>query len=319
MSSDVTLLLHTDRHAVAAVFRQLFARLQPRLSNYCGEHAIKRHDHAQKIVATALPAQLPALMTDIVDSNRWVSISMDYTLASGALLDLSIHCNGQHYEHEWWVRLYGYLWIEFELKYIVPPQEGGVQRPPVATHPAFPGQRFTDTEELFFRIVGLTTTSLSVSLVHHAWLEHNNFVVSPLKCALAYHQKATDFVRDLAFGYVHYNREMLLPEQLVLTNGSWVVGQSPLDCPPSRRPMKDGNDVIEETLLTKLDDDRVRRLVTLPDAVALPLIHQAVQDTAGVRWYDFGDRGTVVSTGDPQVWLWPFYQALLERVVQHLG
>jgi hypothetical protein len=71
-------------------------------------------------------------------------------------------------------------------------------------------------------------------------------------------------------------------------------------------------------LLNVLNDALVRRLVTLPDAVALPLIQQAVQDTAGVRWYDFGDRGAVVSTGDPQMWLWPFYQALLERVRPYL-
>jgi hypothetical protein len=40
MSSDVTLLLHTDRHAAPAVFRQLFARLQPRCTNYSGTHYI---------------------------------------------------------------------------------------------------------------------------------------------------------------------------------------------------------------------------------------------------------------------------------------
>jgi hypothetical protein len=289
MSSDVTLLLHTDRHAVAAVFRQLFARLQPRLSNYRGEHAIKRLDHAQEIVATALPAQLPALMTDIVDSNRWVSISMDYTLASGALLDLSIHCNGQHYEHEWWVRLYGYLWIGFEVKYIVPPQEGGVQRPPVATHPAFPGQRFTDTEELFFRIVGLTTTSPSVSLVHHAWQAF-----------------AHDFTH--IYGQYHWGMGALYlhPEIDV-----WSLSDTERDelrvlsSPPRSSAYHDADPTHHDHLafLDWLEPPMVQRLAGLSPSAIRDHIHAAVAAVPEVRGYDFGERGYVLAIDPPQtVW-----------------
>jgi hypothetical protein len=191
----------------------------------------------------------------------------------------------------------------------------------VATHPAVPGHLCTDTEELFIRIAGLNVEAFSAPLPQQTLLQNANFVLAPATCALVHHQTPAQFMRDLATSYVRYKRQMWVPEQLFLTRGTWAVGQSPLDCPPPWKPapISSRQYVIQDTLLNVLNDALVRRLVTLPDAVALPLIHQAVQDTAGVHWYDFGDRGTVVSTGDPQVRLWPFYQALLERVGQHLG